>query len=154
VLRRVAEASPIYKEIYSGYLRLLGAEHKNTILLANNYANSLIVLKHFEEAKELLHKTMPVARRVLGENHETALRMRSTYALALFNTGATLEDLHEAVTTFEEIERTARRVFGGAHPTVSGMEHNLRNARAKLAAREGDVESVREAVEAMAPGDA
>ena len=45
-------------------------------------------------------------------------------------------------------------VFGGAHPTVSGMEHNLRNARAKLAAREGDVESVREAVEAMAPGDA
>jgi tetratricopeptide (TPR) repeat protein len=155
VLGRHEEASPIYREAYSGYLRLLGAEHENTILLANNYADSLIVLKHFEEAKKLLHKTMPVARRVLGENHETALRMRSTYAVALVNDQAgTLDDLREAVTTLEETVRVLRRVFGGAHPTTTRIERNLQNARAALAAHEGDVESVREAVEAMTPGDA
>ena len=31
-------------------------------------------------------------------------------------TGATLDDLREAVTTLEDAERTARRVLGGAHP--------------------------------------
>ena len=49
---------------------------------------------------------------------------------------ATLDDLREAVTTFEEIERTARRVLGGAHPTTMGIEDELRNARATLRARE------------------
>ena len=45
------------------------------------------------------------------------------YARALYlNTGATLDQLREAVATVEEIERTARRVFGGAHPLVADIE--------------------------------
>ena len=50
--------------------------------------------------------------------------------------GATLNDLHEAVTTLEETERTARRVLGGAHPSTNGIEAALREARAALAAHE------------------
>ena len=43
--------------------------------------------------------------------------MTWNYAEALYqDTGATLDDLREAVTTLEETERTMRRVFGGAHP--------------------------------------
>ena len=49
---------------------------------------------------------------------------------------ATLDDLHKAVTTLEEIERIARRVFGGAHPLTEGIDIPLRNARAALHARE------------------
>ena len=49
---------------------------------------------------------------------------------------ATLDDLREAVTTLEEIEPTARRVFGGAHPMTAGLEESLQNARAVLRARE------------------
>ena len=49
---------------------------------------------------------------------------------------ATLDDLREAVTTLEETSRTARRVLGGAHPTVVKMERALRDARAALRARE------------------
>ena len=52
------------------------------------------------------------------------------------NTGATLDDLREAVVTLEEIERTARRVLGGAHPTTTEIEGALRDARAALRARE------------------
>ena len=48
----------------------------------------------------------------------------------------TLDDLREAVTTLEETERTARRVFGGAHPLTQEIEHHLRDARAALCARE------------------
>ena len=36
----------------------------------------------------------------------------------------------------EETERTARRVLGGAHPTVAQIEESLRNARAALRANE------------------
>ena len=98
-----------------------------------------------------MRKIMPVARRVLGENDETTLRMRNNYACALFGDPAsTLDDLCEAVTTLEDVGRIARRVLGGAHPTAVGIEHVLREARAALAAREGGgVSAIREAVEAM-----
>ena len=56
---------------------------------------------------------------------------------ALFeNEGATLDDLREAVTTLDETVRTARRVFGGAHPIARAIEIALRTARAALRARE------------------
>ena len=104
---------------------------------ANNYADSLVNLERFEEAKALMRKTMPVARRVLGESHETTLRMRASYAQSLYmDDSAPLDDLREAATTLEETERIARRVFGGAHPTVELMETPLHNARAALHARE------------------
>ena len=78
-----------------------------------------------------------MARRVKGENDETTLRMRKVYARALCeDASATLDDLREAATTLEETERTARRVLGSAHPTTSGIEGALRNARAALHARE------------------
>ena len=49
---------------------------------------------------------------------------------------ATLDDLREAVTTLEEVERTARRVFGGAHPTTKVAVMSLEGAREALRARE------------------
>jgi hypothetical protein len=59
--------------------------------------------------------------------------MSALYAQSLyFDAAATLEDLREAVTTLEEMERTARRVLGGAHPTTGGLAQDLHNARAAL----------------------
>jgi len=52
------------------------------------------------------------------------------------DTGATLDEFREAVTTYEEIEPTARRVLGGAHPATRWIECSLRHARAELATRE------------------
>ena len=80
---------------------------------------------------------MPVARRFLGKGHELTLKMRRTYARALYiNPAATLDDLREAVTTLEDTERIARRVLGGAHPTTVDIADALREARAALDARE------------------
>ena len=50
--------------------------------------------------------------------------------------GATLDDFREAVTTLEDTERTARRVFGGQHPLTTAIEVDLRQAQAMLRARE------------------
>ena len=58
-------------------------------------------------------------------------------AVALYkDPAATLDDLREAVTTLEDVERIARRVLGGAHPLVKSIVLYLRKARAALCARE------------------
>ena len=76
---------------------------------------------------------MPVARRVLGKGHDFTLTMRWIYAQSLYyDAGATLDDLREAVTSLEELERTARRVLGGAHSLTVDIEGDLRDARAVL----------------------
>ena len=53
----------------------------------------------------------------------------------VFRAFASLEELRESVETLEDTARTARRVLGGAHPTTTGIEKALRNARAVLSAR-------------------
>ena len=60
-------------------------------------------------------------------------------AAALYqDPAATLNDMRESVTMLEETGRTAQRVLGGTQPVTTGIEDNLRRARAALAAREGD----------------
>ena len=125
------------RDVYSGWLRLSGEEHEDTLIAAQNYAASLFGLDRFEESKSVLRKMMPVARRVLRDNHRLALKMRWNYAKALYrDAAATFDDLREAVTTLEDVERIARRVLGGTHRIVSPIEHRLHNARAALRGRE------------------
>lgn len=106
----------------------------NTLITASNYAASLRVAERSVESKSLLRKMVPIARRVLGDNAESTVRMRVTFARALYeDISATLDDLREAVATLEETARIARRVFGkGAHPIVSLIESSLPQSRIKL----------------------
>ena len=136
-LGRLCEALPLRIGVYAGRLKLFGEEHAKTLIAANNYAHCLLALQHYAEAKGLLRKIVPVARRVLGDSHQTTLLMRWSYAEALYKDGSgSLGELREAVTTLEEIERVEQRVLGGAHPTTLGVEDELRDARAALRARE------------------
>ena len=135
-LGRLEEANRMLRDVYFGRLKLFGEEHANTIRAAYNYATSLLHLKHFQEGKSLMRRTLPVAQRVLGESSELALMMRSNYGMAVHkDDGATLDDLREAVTTLEETERTARRVLGDVHPITEGMEDELQDAQDALYAR-------------------
>ena len=84
-----------------------------------------------------MRKAMPVARRVRGVDNVLTLLMRWLYANTLYkDPDATLDEVREAVSTLEDTERTARRVLGGAHPDVVGIERELRLARAALHASE------------------
>ena len=129
-----SEALRLRKNVYCGYVRIFGIEHRRTLLAAGNYAVLLVHLERFEEAKELLHRIMPVARRVLEESDEQMLRMRWNYAMTLYkDTGsATLGDLREAVNMLEDLTTTARRVLGGANPLTGGIENSLLTSRAAL----------------------
>ena len=133
--------------VYSGYLKLKGEEHTDTLISANNYADSLIQLQRYKTVMDLLRETLPIARRVLEDSDETMLRLRVNYARALCVvsadavTGTSLDDLREAVTTLEESKRTARRVFRGtrpeprwlgAHTFVEQVEYFLRESQGLL----------------------
>ena len=110
-----------------------------TLIAALNYAASFGDLKRYadSEVKSLLRKTVPVARRALGESHDVTLMMRNVYARSLYLVpDATLDDLRESVETLEETAQIARRVFGSSHPDVVRIEASLRKARAALRARE------------------
>ena len=118
-------------------MKLKGEECEDTVTAANNYAMSLVDLRRFKEARALLRKAMPVARRVYGKSDGTTIRMMSIYADALReDPAATLDDLREAVTTLEDAVRTTRRVFGGANPLTMGIASQLEYVRAVLRARE------------------
>ena len=117
--------------------RLIGRLRRGRCRRHHHYAASLLDLKRFEEAQSLMRKTIAVARRVLGGNHEFALKLKWCYAQSLYkDDGASLDDLCEAVATLEDVERTARRVFGGSHPLVLEIEPDLQIARAALHARD------------------
>ena len=136
-LGRFEEALSLRRDVYSASLKLLGEDDEDTLMEANNYAVCLVSLRHFEKARSLLRKTMPVARRVFGEANDLTLKMRWLSARALYkDPAATLDKIHEAVTALAETERTARRVLGGANPVTRGIEGDLREARAALRARE------------------
>ena len=159
MLGRLEEALRLRRDVYAGFVRFYGEEHHETLLLACNYALSLLTLKHFEEAKSLFRKVIPVARRVRGDNDENTIRMRWYFAVALYhNEGASLDDLREAATTLEDAARTARRVFGSAHPLTEAVAAYLQDAQAALRAREeavrrrDSVRSICEAVEKMSSG--
>ena len=137
VLERHEEAVHMRREVYSGRLKLLGEEHRDTLVEANNYAHLLLCVRRCEEAKSLMRRKIPVVRRVLGETNMLTFQMRMIYARALYGAdGATLDDVREAATSLEELERTARRVLGSVHPLTKAIEDGLRDARAMLSARE------------------
>ncbi len=132
---RCEDALRVVRDAYSRHCRILGEDDRESLVLAENYASSLGGQGHFDEAKALLRKTIPVARRVFGEDHQLAIRLRWLYA-GLYDQGnGTLDDVLEAATTLVELERTARRVFGGAHPRTEDIVWQLREARADLRAR-------------------
>ena len=65
------------------------------------------------------------------------MAMRCIYAEALYkDVDGTVEDLRarvgEAVTTLEEIERTAQHVLGVGHPLTVTIDQDLRTSRAGL----------------------
>ena len=126
-----------FRRLGDGRLKLDGEEHEHTLQAADNYVISLMHLERFKEAKSILRKTFPMARRVLGASNDLTIRMARSYAKELHDDpGATLDDLREAVATLEDTVRTARRVLGGAHPLTVEIGIWLRHVDETLRARE------------------
>jgi hypothetical protein len=136
-LLRRPEALSMGRDVYLGNVKLHGEESKDALIEASNYGSTLLNFQRFGEAKPLLRKVIPVARRVLGASHVSTLRMRWGYAESLYRDDiATLDDLREAVTTLESVAPSWKRIYGEKHPETPKVQNALANARAALRARE------------------
>ena len=76
MLGRLDEVMQMRQDVYSGCLKYYGEDNEHTIREAICYAGLLFDLGRFEETRSLMRKTMPIARRVLGECHDLTLRVR------------------------------------------------------------------------------
>ena len=82
-----------------------------------------------------MREQLPKARRALGAENDTFLRLRGLYANALRDDhGSSRDDVVEAETIFEELASTTRRVYGEFHPFAKLIQHELMDAQEKLAA--------------------
>ena len=98
------------------------------------FAAELHSLEHHTEAKRILLKVIPNARRTLGAEHDLTLNLREIYGNFLYqDPSASRGDVVDAIEIFEDVQRRARRVFGPDHPHWEGLPHALTTARKKLA---------------------
>jgi eukaryotic-like serine/threonine-protein kinase len=88
--------------------RVLGPEHRDTIVALYNLAELQIKQGKYSAAEALLRPTLDVAKRVLGAEHPDTLETASTLAAAIFYQGK----YTEAGGLFRQVLSAAPRVFG------------------------------------------
>ena len=119
------------QDVYSRTRRLLGEEHSDTLMAANNYAMTLLELQRFEEAKRVLRKVAPVARRVLGTEHELTLSLREDLCRAILDGEPTANEKREALEMLKDTAGAMRRVLGPDHPDTLHAEKVLKSNEEK-----------------------
>ena len=106
------------------------------MLSALNLGLSLNALKHRAEAKSLVRKALPAARRTLGRDHEWTLKLESALSEAFYrDDSASTSELRHSVSMCEDGYERARRVYGDAHPLTEELADALDEAREELARR-------------------
>ena len=117
-------------------LTLHGLDDERTLISVTCLAISLIRGKKWAETKDLTHKALPAARRALGSDHELTIKLECRLARASYaDEGASLDELRQAISMYEDLIRRARRIFGDSHPAAESMAARIEEARVILARR-------------------
>ena len=99
-----------------------------------NLGESLVHTSHFTEARSLMRKHLPIARRVVGPDHEITYGIIETLAGAMFqNALAPRKDLVEATEMLTKQLKRLRQVLGAAHPDTQRHEGYLKHIQERLA---------------------
>ena len=93
---------------------------------------TLLDLRRFAEAKKLLRKVAPVARRALGAEHALTLSLREDLSRATLGGASSAEEKREALRILEEVAGVMRRVMGPAHPETLRAQKELKRSRQRI----------------------
>ncbi|PZS16212.1 MAG: hypothetical protein DLM60_15765, partial [Pseudonocardiales bacterium] len=105
-------ARPLFERAHQLRRDMLGEEHPDTLLSANNLALDLRHLGEYERARELDEDTLTRRRRMLGDDHPDTLRTANNLAADLHLLGE-----HVRARALNEDTLTRRgRVLGEDHP--------------------------------------
>ncbi|MGX4738123.1 tetratricopeptide repeat protein [Kitasatospora griseola] len=123
---------PLRQAVLAHRERILGPDHRDTLVSLRNLALACTEAGDFERAI-LLHKTVLAAcERVLGSDHIDLLYLRSNLAHAY----AWARDLESAVRLLMESLKQAKRLLGVDHPDTLAIRRNLVGIYAEM----GDLE--------------
>ena len=86
---------------------------------------TLLDLRRFAEAKKLLRKVAPVARRALGAEHALTLSLREDLSRATLDGDSSAEEKREALQMLKDTVAVMRRVMGPAHPDTLHAQGEL-----------------------------
>jgi tetratricopeptide (TPR) repeat protein len=114
-------ARPLFERAWHLRRSRLGDDHPDTLESANNLADDLWVLGHYEQARQLAEDTLTRCRRVLGDDHPHTLSSAGTLAVNLWALGQ-----YELARQLGEDNLTrCRRVLGDDHPGTLIAANNL-----------------------------
>jgi tetratricopeptide (TPR) repeat protein len=74
------QALRLYEQTVTGFRRVLGEDHVDTLALMNNLATTRRALGDLKAARQLHEQTLAASRRVLGEDHPDTLTSVSNFA--------------------------------------------------------------------------
>ncbi|NKE62417.1 tetratricopeptide repeat protein [Lentzea sp. PSKA42] len=103
-----SQAQKVLSDLVEAQVRVLGAEHPDTLLTRHELASAHLKLGEFDLARQLFEDLLPVRTRVLGPNHERVLQSCSRLALTL----AQLNQFDEAIQIHREVIAVATTEFG------------------------------------------
>lgn len=116
-----AAAEDLHRQALALRRRLLGDEHRETLMSMNDLATVCSAQGRYDAAAELLEETVQLQRRALGPEHAHTLITTANLAGLRQRQGR----LDEAAALFAEVLEPQRRVLGAEHPSTLTTMHNL-----------------------------
>ena len=80
----------------------------------------------------MLRKVAPVARRVLGTEHELTLSIREDLSRATLDGESSAEEKRKALRVLDEVAGVIRRVMGPVHPDTLFAQRELERYRRRI----------------------
>ena len=144
-LGRTEEASIVRRAVYQARVGSLDGT-RDTLSAAARLSSNLIETHSHGIALEFLPEKISTAKRVLGCNHETTLRLEKHYAMALFLVDTIIdpsktweEEKVEAFHLMEKVYRLMREHLGASHVLTRSCVGLIKDNRLLLEGRGLDV---------------
>jgi tetratricopeptide (TPR) repeat protein len=121
--RKLTDAASIFEHVLIDRLRVLGADHPDTLAARNNLANTYAQQGRLSEAETIYRSTLTDLQRILGPDHPDTLAARSNLANTCIQQGR----LSEAETIYRSTLTDLQRILGPDHPDTLVTHNNLAN---------------------------
>jgi hypothetical protein len=126
-------AHDLASRLYDRWRDRLGADDRDTLMMANYLAWALEGLGDYPAAMDRYQDTLERRRRVLGQDHPSTLRTASNLVAALGQLG----EMQAARDLAEDTLERRRRVLGADHPSTLVTASNLAAVLCKLDQAQG-----------------
>ena len=124
---KTQESLRCQRDVYALTERNFPPENLHRISSAGNYAMTLMSTGSPSEALPILRETLPVARRVLGPDHEQVGALEVNLAQCLYvPADSSREHVDEAFAILKDLGKRHARVFGRAHPQTQKTAYVLK----------------------------